>query len=121
MALVDDLPDDPSLPPDELGGVDAVLEEEAALLPLVADADDDEDREVVSSAVGGLFAGGRDCSSSATPFSSGKVSGREDSGVPSLLSPLSVTETDGVIFSPILDFSFSLSFFRIVDAFSFPF
>ena len=113
--------DDPSLPAGELGGVDAGLDGEAALLPLVEDVEDDEDsRLVVSSTVDGFFAGDRDSFSSATPFSSGKVSGREDSGT-SLPSPLSLTETDGVMSSPGFDFSLPLSLSRMVDAFSLPF
>lgn len=114
--------DDPSLPPGELGGVDdAGLDDEATLLPLGEDVDDEEDLGLVaSSTVDGFFAGDRDSFSSATPFSSGKVSGREDSGT-SLPSPLSATETDGVMSSPVFDFPLPLSLSRTVDAFSLPF
>lgn len=113
--------EDPSLPPGVLGGVDAELVDEGALLPLVEDVDVEDFGLVVSSVVDGLFAGDRGSFSSARPFSSGRTSGSEDSGAPSLPSPLSATDTDGAMSSPVFDLSLPLSFSRIVDAFSLPF
>lgn len=120
MALLG-LLEEPSLLPGVLGGVDAELAEEEALLPF-DDVDDEDDLGMaVSSDDEDLLAGARGSFSSATPFSSGKTSGCDDSGALSLPSPLSVTETDAVTFSPDFALSLPLSLSTMADAFSLPF